>query len=823
MCLYIFVADKFKHINNKSLFNRFSLSLYFNLLIVFIAGVVFMSGCRTTKYVPEGKHLVRKVEMKCDNDEIDQDELTSYIKQNPNRRLLKVFPMHLKMYNLVNPEKEAVRMEKRKAKLEKINEERRWKGKEPKEKFYFTEWIQDIGEAPVIYDDYLTSKTTKQFNLYLRNKGYYNPEIHDTVYYRGKKAFVSYTVKTNQPYKYRKISYDVPDYDLLQLINNDTVASLLKTGKLFDIDVLENERQRITYNFKKQGYYAFLKEYIDYRVDTSLVSNKADLIIRVRNPTGAGYYNQHYKYRIGNIYIYTGFDPKLAIQQKDTYFSQQDTLSYKGYNFIYNDDLLIKPDVLLRAISIIPGDTYDIRNVEKTYGFLSSLQIFKLSNILFIEEDDKYPDGNTKTIDCIIQLTPFTTQSTIVELEGTNTSGNFGIASNLKYVHKSLFKGAELFEVKFKGAMQVQSTVVEVSQDEGIVSEVLPFNTLELGPETSIYFPKLLLPWKMEAFTKSNHPRSVLTSSYNYMRRPDFSRIILTGKMGYSWKNSRNILHALNPIELNYIRLTDISDEFRTKIRNSYFRNSYQDQLISASNYTFSYSSQDIKKRTNFVYLKTVLETSGNTLAAFSRLSGTAQPLGERTIYDVKYAQYFKVDIDFSYHRVFGEHNKVVYRNFIGVGFPYGNSDGMPFIKQYFSGGANSIRAWPVRSLGPGSLSADSLSTFFNQTADIKLEANIEYRFDLFWVIEGALFMDVGNIWAMNDNLGKNTDFKFDRFYKELAAGGGIGARFDFDFFILRLDFGYRIMDPAEEDKFVLPYKRFRDSHAWNIAIGYPF
>ncbi|PLX13033.1 MAG: outer membrane protein assembly factor [Marinilabiliales bacterium] len=727
------------------------------------------------------------------------------------------------IYNLIDPVKEAQRQEERKAKLDEINRERRWEGKPPKDKFYFTEWLQNIGEEPVIYDEYLATKTARQFSLYLRNKGYYSAQVEDSVYFKRKKAYLIYKIYPKKPYKIRKVEYNIEDKKLRDFVLLDTSDSYIKRGNNLDVDLLQKEREKITYHLKKNGYYAFMKEYIDYQVDTSIAGSAVDLILRIKNPQSSGYGNENHKqYYIADIKAILNYDPKKAIQQRDIYISGMYSIDRDGITYMFDDQLPVKTDVVARAIDFKKGELYNIHKVERTYKYLNNIGLYKLSNIIFS------PIEGSDSLSCQIHLTPFLKQSTITEVEGTNTSGNLGVAANWKYVHKSLFKGAEYFEMKFKGAMQKQTTISEVSVGDEVVPEYLPFNTVEIGPESSIRFPKMLLPFKLKKFTKAYHPKTTISTAYNFQHRPDYTRTIANAKMGYFWSGKRNITYFVTPVELNFIKLTKIDPEFEERINDSYLRFSYKDQMITSLNYTMVFSNQSLKKSKSFIYFKAGLESAGNLLDAVNSSNDNLSVTGSNTIFDVAYAQYMKFDIDFNYHAVLNPENKIVYRNFIGVGYPYGNSDAMPFVKQYFCGGANSIRAWPVRSLGPGTFKdTSSISRYPIQSADMKLEANIEYRFDVIAMLEGAFFVDVGNIWSLNSESDRpGGAFSFSSFYKDIAVGAGMGARFDLDFFILRLDFGYKILDPSQpEGERIGPGNRpfSNDQYSWNLAIGYPF
>ncbi|MBI4647673.1 MAG: BamA/TamA family outer membrane protein, partial [Bacteroidia bacterium] len=580
-------------------------------------------------------------------------------------------------------------------------------------------------------------------------------------------------------YLYRRIEYKIEDAGLKQIMLEDSVSSLLKPGNLFDIDILQQERERITYLFKTKGYYSFIKEFIDYQIDTAITEHKADVIIRINNPVATNSFlsGNHKKFLLNDIYVFTNFDPKRSLQEKEAYYQVFDTLEYQGYYFVYEDKLAIKPQIILRAISLKKSDLYDIREVENTYNYLTSLKLYKLTNIVMSEVNDSVDSNDNSLLDCIIQLTPFTRQAYSVELEGTNTSGNLGIAANTKYQHKSLFRGGELFELNFKGALQAQTRIIE-SSDESGVTEYLPFNTLEVGPESSLKIPKLLIPFRMEEFTKKYHPKTSVLSAYNFQRRPEYTRSILTGKIGYFWSGAKNITHIINPLELNYIKLMNIDAQFQEMINKSNFGNSYKNQLITSANYNLAFTNQDIKKIRDFSYLKVGIETAGNMFSLYNKIGEKVKLENYYMILDVKYAQYFKFDFDYSFHKIINPENKIVYHGCAGLGLPYGNSDAMPFVKQYFAGGANSIRAWNVRTLGPGAFKND--------------DPNNQYP----------------------------------NHYKEIAAGAGLGVRLNLEFFIFRLDVGYKIADPSESEgkRIVIGRRPFGQNEiAWALGIGYPF
>jgi outer membrane protein assembly factor BamA len=348
----------------------------------------------------------------------------------------------------------------------------------------------------------------------------------------------------------------------------------------------------------------------------------------------------------------------------------------------------------------------------------------------------------------------------------------------------------------------------------------------EGGIETTLTLPKFLVPFPAQRFTMKYNPRTVISTSYNYQDRPDYVRTIASTSLSYRWKGNSFNTHQLYPIDFNYVSLpNDIDSALQADIANTPLVSSFQNHTILASRYTFEYTTQVIEKKEDFIYLRSNIESAGNLLHNFAKLTPNEN---DTNLMGVPYFQYLKGDVEFQVHNQITQGNKVVYRFFAGMGYPLGNSDALPFEKLYFSGGPNGIRAWSTARLGPGSDTSRQAS-YASKMGDIRLEANLEYRFRLFWKLEGAFFLDVGNIWTLREyDTRPGTNFDWDRFYKEIAVGTGVGARFDFSFLIIRLDFGLKMRDPAilEGSRWIdfnsMEYT-LRQRSTWQFGIGYPF
>ncbi|MDM8159394.1 BamA/TamA family outer membrane protein [Labilibaculum sp. K2S] len=783
-------------------------------ILFFLTGLLLVLGaCSTTKYVGEGEYLLNKVVVNSDDKSIPKSELKRNVKQTPNLKILGVWKFHLGLYNLSGKDKE--------------------KG--------FNKWLRRIGEEPVIYEDFQTKRSLRQLEIYLQKKGYFNAEVRDSVSFKRKKAKVYYFIKSKEPYRYRNVYREINElpYNFLspfqekgemsdstlirKYIVSDKSNSDVQLGDKVDSDVLNKERIRISKLLKNQGYFNFSREYIHFIMDSTNKANKMDVFVGVKTPEDSKAVK---KYKINKVSIFTEYDPKLMLMNDEKYLMDLDTIQYEGVDFIYRKRIKIKPDVILSSILIRKNELYNLKSVEQTYSHLQSLGQFKFLNVKFEENTDS-DEEEFGSLDCVIQLTPHDQQSYSVEFEGTNSSGNIGFAGNLNYQHKNLFGGAEIFDLQFSTAKETLKS-----------NEQTNFSSSEYGVESKLSIPKFLLPLlTAEKFRKSYNPKTVFSLSYNFQKRPDYTRTIADASFGYVWKSSKYLRHTLNLIELNFVDVKNLSEDFLGSISNLYIKNSFTDHVITTSRYSLTYNDQNINRPGDYNYLRFNFESAGNSLKAINKLIGKTEKndLNDEgniegtysNFIGIRFAQYLKSDIEYRFSHHINKANTMVYRAFVGAGLPYGNLEVLPFEKSYFSGGANGIRAWQVRSLGPGSYFSDDAAIYPNNSADLKLEANLEYRFKLFWVLEGALFVDAGNIWAISKRDNRvGADFKFDRFYKEIALGTGFGTRVDLNFILFRIDLGLKLHDPSlvSGERWIIAHRPFKlNQLTFNIGIGYPF
>lgn len=756
---------------------------------------VFFSACSPTRYVGKDEFLLNRVKVKVEEQGINTSGLKKAIRQRPNTRILGVARFHLGLYNL--------------------------SGK--KEEKWLNRWLRSIGEAPVIYSPFLTEQSKTQLQLYLNNKGYYKARVTDSVWFKKKKAYVEYRVVPGPVTKIGEFDFQVDSvwlssgkrdrYRLVQMILNDSANSLVKKEMPLDVEVLEDERERIAYMLRKNGYFNFSKKFIHYYADT-LNGNFSDHAGLLMSIVSNAYDTMSFrKYRINHIRVNLDYDPLRIAGGKD---SLGRIIPCEGYEVVYFDRMKIKPKVILETLQFEKGDLYNIQKVSSSYARLQALNLFKFINIVFKEHWD---EEGMPALDCEIQLTPMKRQSYNVFLEGTNNSGNIGVGGNFSYNHRNLFHGGENITWSFWGALKKER-----------LKENEMFSATEVGTELKLISPQFWMPvFRMAEFRRNFAPKTSVSLSYSQENTRFYRRRIASAKFGYFWRRADNKWHYnFDLIDLNYVLMPYMDASFISELKNEYVKSAYTDHMILSANFSATYTDQVVNTSESYNYFRGNVETSGNFLLGIDRLLGSPRTVqnGEKfhKMLGVRYAQFVKADGEYRFSHYVNKANTVVYRLFLGCGYPYGNMKALPFEEAYFCGGANGIRAWQSRTLGPGAYSSGD--SYPNNVGDFKLEANIEYRFKLFWLLEGALFLDAGNIWNINRYENRPGAHLNADFYQQLAVGTGIGLRLDANFFLLRFDLGVKMRDPSlpRGQKFVLLNHNggFRES-VFNIAIGYPF
>ncbi len=756
---------------------------------------LLLFSCSPAKFVPRDRYLLNKVEMEVDNSDISKENAKSYIRQKENYKILGFAKFHLWLYNLSSRKKSE-------------------------------SWLKKIGEPPEIYDPALTDISEERLEQYLNNKGYFRAKVSSDLNFKEKsrKANLKYTINTGEQYKIKEINYHIGDSILRSLFFKDSTNLLLTAGTPFDFNLLEEQRQDIVELYKNEGIYYFSQDDVSYLADTTKFDKSVvlDLFIGDGRNDSTKEFSRYYINRF-NVSVLPGSSSFTTRHNFEDTFS--DTVYREDITIFRNSEVKFRPNLFEDLIQMESGSLYRLDDAKNTFDAFNRLRQFRFIDIQF---DEIKADRDTHLLDCFIRLAPMSKQSVSLDIEGTNTSGNLGVAGNINYRHRNLFWGAELLQLNFKGAMERQQRVVEDVPEY--------FNTREFGVESNLTVPKLLGPGTILNVFDDFLPKTVFTLGYNFQRRPEYTRTISNLKIGYDWMTSRFLKHTWNLIDFNMVNLYRFDPEFIDFIKDLYIKSSFTDHLIFAMNYSLIHNTQKLNIKQNYSYLRFNVETAGNLLNMLSSMTNrpkvrSADTLGVQTssyyqIFNTRFAQYLKSDLEFRYGYIINKYTALMGRAFLGIGLPYGNFDVLPFEKKYFTGGANGIRAWQVRSLGPGTYRAPP-DAYPNQSSDIKLEANIEYRFNLIGFLEGAFFLDAGNIWAINKKDNRpGAQFRFGEFYKQLALGTGTGFRFDFNYFIFRLDIGMKLRDPSQESGhgWIIGNRSLTsDDFNLSFAIGYPF
>ena len=765
-----------------------------NILLYLLLSYTFLAlvSCSSTKYVPEGSYLLDEVKIQTDNKNIKPAALQPYLRQNPNSKWFSTIKTQLYIYNLSG------------------RDSTQW----------FNKFLRKIGDPPVLYDENLAQRSEDEITKAVHNMGYMGATVNTQTYTKKKKLKLSLNVTAGNPYIVRSIKQIINDPEIDSYLQEDTASTLLKEGMLFDVATLEAERQRITSYLLKNGYYKFNKDYITYIADTVKGAYQVDLTLQLlpyRAYAGDAP-KDHSQYTINKIAFLTDYD----VMRSSTLNSMtaSDSVHYNGIPIYYNKHPYLKPKILVNNLRMQTGDLYNEREVQRTYNNFGRLSALKYTNIRFVETQD----GDSTKLDAYILLTKSKHQSISFEVEGTNSAGDLGAAAAVSYQHRNLFRGSERFTLKFRGAYEAIS---------GLTQEYKNDNYTELGAETSINFPRFLFPFLSSHFRRNIRATTELSLQYNYQMRPEFSRVVASASWSYHWAERQRAQHRIDLIDINYLYMPWISDAFKLLYKDNYIlQYNYEDRLIVRMGYTYNYNSIGANLSNNTIAsnsysIRTGIESAGNLLYGFAKLANLSKnENGEYSLLNIPFAQYIKLDFDFAKNIVVDDRNSLAYHIGAGIAIPYGNDDVIPFEKRYFSGGANSVRGWSVRGLGPGAFPGDG--NFLNQSGDIKLDASIELRSKLFWNFQGALFVDAGNIWTLHNYSTEQPGgkFKFNKFYKEIAVAYGLGIRLDLDFFVIRVDGGMKAIDPVYSSgklRYPIIRPKFSRDFAFHFAVGYPF
>ena len=730
---------------------------------IYIVVVLLLCACSETKHVPEGEYLLNKVKVK-------------------NVSKAKgVDPSEMKAY------------------VRQVGNSRWFSAaKIPLATYSLsgsdtTKWtnrlLRSIGEAPVLYDSLSTRKSMEDLQMQLINMGYLRASVDAMTKAKNKKIDVTYLMYSGKPYRIRNVSYIIQDSLIASLLQLDNPKNRgLKKGMRFSVDNLDGERKRITHQLTNLGFYRFNKEFITFQADSIAHTQDIDVVLVLRKPRdNEGDEYSHQRYRVRDVTYQSG--------------NLEDSVIH------------LRSGVLRKNTFVRRNDYYSADDLRNTYNHFGRLGAVRYTNISWKEQ----PDSNL--LDCQIQVSTNKPSTISFQPEGTNTAGDLGAAASLTYQNRNLFRGSENLSIELRAAYEA------IKGLEGYNN----YNFLEYSLGANLTFPRFITPFLSSAIRRRINATSEVSLLYDLQNRPEFQRRVFSVGWKYKWRNrNHHDSYRIDLLDLNYISMPWISETFKkeyldnTSSHNAILRYNYENLFIMKFGVGYTYNN-------GVIAIKANAETAGNLLGlAANTLNFHRNEEGQYTFFDVAYAQYVKADFDVTRNIKIDYNNQLVFHAGLGVAYPYGNSTILPFEKRYFSGGANSVRGWSVRSLGPGKyISRDGRIDFINQTGDMKLDLNMEYRAHLFWKLGVALFVDAGNIWTLRSyDEQPGGQFELSEFWQQLAVGYGLGFRFNFDYFILRFDMGMKAVNPAYEEggeHYPIAHPKLSRDFAFHFAVGLPF
>lgn len=752
---------------------------------------LLLAACSGTKHLPEGAKLYSGAKIKFVSEEkvnkgIIKAVALASIRPKPNSSY---FGMHPQLWLYMSA------------------------GENPKSKF--KKWLKKMGEAPVLMTNVNPGVTAGVIDAKLFNMGIFNSYTEFKIIEKKHTTSVIYTSHIHKPYTIKELTYDISDDSLSRLILSDKENSLINAEQEYNLDKLKAERIRIDALLKNKGYFYFNPDYLIFKADTSAVNHTISFKLTLKDSIPD---NALTVYRIRNVFVDQNYSLRDAVRD-----STKDTLMVQNAIFLGKESqMYIHPKVILKSVYLRKNEVYSRENHTITLNRLMSMGNFKFVQVKFIESDTTargYFDAN-------ILLTPMPIYTFETELDLVTKSNNYtGPRMNLSVSNRNAFKGAELLKFTMGGSLEAQLSGANKS------SFSYSFN-----PQVELTFPKFLVPFTVKPSNSIYIPKTDFTLSYNFLKRVGyFNMNTLLFSYGFKWKSNFRVEQELNPVSISYTSITNKSDVFNALLLgNTFLAKSYEEQFIVGGNYSFTYNEQVIQGKKLQYYFHFFSETAGNMFSLVKLIGGEKPtPNNPSKIIGSVYSQYAKLSVDNRVYLNFKDNNKLVFRLFAGAADSYGNSSVLPYNKQFFSGGPNSIRAFQINSLGPGTYRQDTIRNEFLQLGgDIKLEMNAEYRFGIYKFLKGALFVDAGNVWLQKSNPSTDgTPFAFSGFMNELAVGAGFGLRADVSFFVLRFDLAMPLRKPwlPDNHRWVINEINFGSS-SWmshnlvlNIAIGYPF
>ncbi|NDK54444.1 BamA/TamA family outer membrane protein [Pontibacter sp. BT213] len=806
----------------------------FGLLIT----ILFSAGCVPTKDLGEDEQLLVSIKPK-GVQHFELAAIENLYQQEPNRMVLGSAP-YLYIYNVgkkfYNPPKIDERIQKTidkwrekvqqagtdSVKIRRIRErftDRVRRLREKKEKGNF---LMQVGEPPAIYDSTLMQQTIDQIAIFLNSHGYFKHTISFEKEVKKKLAYVTLNITENEPYRYTTLNYSIPDTAILALVRASADKSLLQINDIYNEDELTEERTRLFELLRNNGYYDFARAYIEFEVDTLGKQNQARVTTIVQNPETGG---RHQVYSINKVYFKT---------DTDRFGIPRDTIKYNNINYVAYDHKY-STKILDKKVDIYPGQKYSQLNTATTQRKLADLDVFQFNNVLYNKVIDPTDSTSNNKLNAFINALPSKRFQETTELGLNYTERTPGPFSSIRLRVRNVFGGAENLDLGIRGGFEGQIS---------LTNDLKTVMIKEFGGDMSLSFPTILAPGGRNLLTKYS-PRTRIYTGYTSIDRQEYKRASYELSLDYIWQKSRTPLqppvlqYIFSPLNLNVVQVDTISKEFKENLErysqgNRSLLESFNSAFISSMSFNVIYNTNDFTQSRNARYFRGLLE-----------VGGLSQELGLNvTLGDLRTYQFARFNPDYRRYIPLGNKRFFVYRLNTGIATPILSSRILPYDKYFFAGGASSVRAWQSRRLGPGSFAQLREVTLDNgetvlvrdflaeQPGGVLIEASTEYRFNIFSFLNGAFFVDAGNVWTLQQDVARpGASFQFDTFYKELAVGTGFGLRFDLTVLVLRFDFATKVYDPGgiNGNKFILGDFRFSDFFTQNnqsnlnIGIGYPF
>ena len=764
----------------------------FHIVIALLVAVL-MSSCSIRRFVPEGQYLVKsnKVVIEEKDTKISKSDISKYIALKPYKSTLQT---NIPTWCYYQSERH------------------------PKSAFW--KWVnKSFGNEPVYYDKIGADNSAVQMMRYLDNVGYFHSKVTHTEKTRKKRTKITYHVYPTQPYTVSDIDYIIEDSLINSYLMRDTARFSLKAGDIYNAYSLNADRELMTERMKNSGYFYFNRDNIYFEVDSNFMNHTMKITMRMKDNELA-----YKKYYIRDIKVYPNFSV-FRMNEKPTDSAslhvEAGTIRKRPntWDFYYYGKPQVTPQTFSQSINIIEGLPYNLRSVTNTYKALGNFRLFRNVNIEF--DTVSSPGDSLNLLDCRITMQQNDVHSITLQAEGTNSDGDLGIKGSFSYTNKNIFHGAETFQLSIKSGIEAQRLLgTELTESGKSV-----FNTRELGISASLLFPKFLSPISFLSFARDYQPTTSLSLGFNTQVRYYYSRYISMASYRYDWKSNYRTSHIFTPINLNSVKIDNINETFQAYLdaeTSQRKKDQYTSHLIFGTRYSYVYNSQNINKSGSFFYIRADLESSGNLLSLFNNTRLIKENDGHHELFGIRYAQYLRGSFDIRQHLDIGSDSWFVFRQFVGLGLPYGNSRDLPFERSFYGGGANGLRGWIYRTVGPGGYVPTSED--IERTGDLQLEFNAEYRFPIYNIFNGALFVDAGNVWTYHPNESMpNSEFRFDNFYKQMAMDAGFGLRIDVSFLILRIDIAYAMRNPYHDESG--NYWRFGegDNLRMQVGIGHPF